>query len=98
MASRSALGAPRSHDRLDIPLRPASIRTLARQASARPSDIIERVRGEFVEMRGFSPTVDQAARLFDLPKDECREVLGVLVREGFLNCTPQGRYRLSPDA
>jgi DNA-binding IclR family transcriptional regulator len=56
--------------------------------------VVDRVRGEFIEMRGFSPTVQQAARLFDLPSDACRDVLSSLEREGFLTCTPDGRYRL----
>ncbi len=54
----------------------------------------DRVRGEFVEMRGFSPTIDQAARLFNPPREECGRVLAGLVQEGFLRCTSDGRYRL----
>ena len=57
-------------------------------------DAVTRVREEFSEMRGFSPTIEQAARLFDLSMDECRRVLGTLEREGFLRRTPDGRYRL----
>ena len=71
--------------------RPLSIRSLDRRAGV---DVVSRVRGEFVEMRGFSPTVEQAARLFDLSRDECRLVLSGLEREGFLRRTPDGRYRL----
>ena len=76
----------------DITPRPVSIRSLDYRRGV--ADVINRVRGEFVEMRGFSPTVEQAARLFDLSKDECSNVLGSLVSEGFLRCTPDGRYRL----
>ena len=47
-------------------------------------------------MRGFSPTVEQAARLFDLSRDECTEVLGGLVQQRFLTRTSDGRYRLMP--
>lgn len=73
--------------------RSLSIRSLdARRPSA---DLVARVRGEFVEMRGFSPTVEQAARLFALTNDECARVLRALVQEGFLQRTPDGRYRLS---
>jgi len=57
-------------------------------------DVVRRIRSEFVEMRGFSPTVEQAARLFALTRDECAGVLGGLVQEGFLLCTADGRYRL----
>ena len=75
---------------LDVAPKPLSIRSLDYK---RP-DVVTRVRGEFSEMRGFSPTVEQAARLFDLSLDECRRVLGGLEREGFLRRTPDGRYRL----
>jgi hypothetical protein len=57
-------------------------------------DVIDRVRGEFVEMRGFSPTIDQAARLFHIDRAECDRILSGLVDEGFLKRTPDGRYRL----
>jgi predicted transcriptional regulator of viral defense system len=64
--------------------------------SAMRVDVIERIRCEFVEMRGFSPTVDQAARLFQVSRDECVRVLKRLVDEGFLRQTADGRYRLPP--
>ena len=71
--------------------KPLSIRSPGRGPS---TDVVSRVRGEFVEMRGFSPTVEQAARLFDLSKEECGRVLSSLEREGFLRRTSDGRYRL----
>jgi hypothetical protein len=82
------------------PQRPAGLHlkptplTMRRIDYRRPAAVAERVRGEFVEMRGFSPTIEQAARLFHLPPDECRTILGGLVQEGFLRQTPDGRYRL----
>jgi hypothetical protein len=94
MALRSRLGAPQPADPLDIPLRPLTIRSVGARQAPRPVTVADRVRGEFVEMRGFSPTVQQAARLFDLPADACRDVLAALEREGFLTRTPDGRYRL----
>jgi DNA-binding IclR family transcriptional regulator len=45
-------------------------------------------------MRGFSPTVQQAARLFQINPDECGQLLTRLVKEGFLRQTPDGRFRL----
>jgi len=74
--------------------RPVSMRSLDYRRAPDRADVIDRVRGEFVEMRGFSPTVEQAARLFDLPRDECGRILGGLVQEGFLRRTADGRYRL----
>lgn len=62
----------------------------------RPVDprVVDRVRGEFREMPGFSPTLAQAARMFAIPADECVRVLTTLVREGFLRCAPDGQYRI----
>jgi hypothetical protein len=63
----------------------------------RPVDarVVDRVRGEFREMPGFSPTLAQAARLFAIPAEDCARVLTSLVREGFLRCAPDGQYRIS---
>jgi hypothetical protein len=80
---------------LEIPRTPLSIRALqSRSAKRPPLDPLDRVRGEFIEMRGFSPTSAQAARLFDLPQDECDRILKRLVAEGFLHQSADGRYRL----
>lgn len=68
-----------------------SIRTLDRPTPAEAS--VDRVRGEFAEMRGFSPTLPQAARLFNLPIEECARVLTTLVQEGSLHHDDDGRYR-----
>ncbi len=92
MATQSRL-VSRSSDPLDVPFKQLSVRTL----TSRASEAIERVRGEFVEMRGFSPTLQQAARLFHLPQDECSRVLGALLKEGFIRQTTDGRYRLITD-
>jgi hypothetical protein len=85
--------ASRPEDPLDIPRRPLTIRALPQRGAPAP-DAIQRVRGEFVEMRGFSPTLEQAARLFHLPQDECSQVLTTLTSEGFIRRTTDGRYRL----
>jgi hypothetical protein len=67
----------------------------AKQRKPSPArDVTDRIRCEFVEMRGFSPTVDQAARLFQVSREECVRVLKTLVDEGFLRQTSDGRYRL----
>ena len=76
----------------DVRFKPISI-PAARKPSVR-ADIADRIRCEFVEMRGFSPTIDQAARLFQVSREECVRVLSKLVDEGFLNQTVDGRYRL----
>jgi DNA-binding IclR family transcriptional regulator len=94
MATHSRL-VSRTSDPLDVPLKQLTVRSLpSRGVTAPASDAIERVRGEFVEMRGFSPTLQQAARLFHLPQDECSHVLSVLLKEGFIRQTTDGRFRL----
>jgi hypothetical protein len=68
-----------------------SIRSLDRTTPVEP--YLDRVRGEFTEMRGFSPTLPQAARLFNLPIEECARVLTKLVQEGSLHQDDDGRFR-----
>ncbi len=76
----------------DLQPKPLSIRALNRKTPAPAS--VDRVRGEFFEMRGFSPTLPQAARLFNLPVEECARVLTTLVQDGSLRRGEDGRYRL----
>jgi hypothetical protein len=98
MATQSRL-VPRTSDPLEVPFKQLTVRALpSRGVTATPaSEAIERVRGEFVEMRGFSPTLQQAARLFHLPQDECSQVLSTLLKEGFIRQTTDGRFRLITD-
>ena len=79
-------------DPLEFKPKPLSIRSLSYKPPV--LDVVSRVRGEFVEMRGFSPTVEQAARLFDLSREECGSILDGLVQQGFLRQTSDHRYRL----
>jgi hypothetical protein len=46
--------------------------------------ILERVRGEFNEMPGLRLTPEQAARLWNLDRRACGEVLRRLVATSFL--------------
>ena len=97
MSSHSPKATRRRADPLDIAPRPLSISSLNFRRAPAVSirgDVEARVRCEFVEMRGFSPTVQQAARLFQLNPDECVQLLTRLVQEGFLRQTPDGRFRL----
>jgi hypothetical protein len=97
MASYASKPAPGS-SLFRVPLVPASANRLDQKRSRRAPArrLIDRVRGEFTEMQGFSPTLDQAARLFSLSRDECHRVFNHLRREGFLGCSADGRYRLIP--
>ena len=51
------------------------------------STIVDRVRGEFLEMPGLELTEAQAIKLWRLDADDCRYVLDVLVAAGFLRWT-----------
>ena len=71
--------------------------------------VVDRVRGEFVEMPGLELTLPQAVRLWTLGTDDCRYVIDALVDAGFLKWTPRrtivrtgrdlpiGRERLTAD-
>ena len=78
----------------EIRFKALSVPAKQRKSASGRADVVDRIRCEFVEMRGFSPTVDQAARLFQVSRDECIRVLKKLVDEGFLRQTADGRYRL----
>ena len=53
--------------------------------------IVERVRGEFIEMPGLQLTMAQAARLWGLDLTACRNVVDVLVESAFLRWTAGGK-------
>ena len=92
MSLRGSL-AGRPSSPLDIQPTALSIRTLDRRKSSAAA-AVDRVRGEFKEMRGFSPTLSQAARLFGLSVEECDRVFTLLVQDGSLVRDAEGRYRL----
>jgi hypothetical protein len=56
------------------------------------SVLLQRVQIEFVEMPGMKLTLSQAGRLWNLPTDECAQVLSALVEQGFLRRTDDGAF------
>jgi hypothetical protein len=56
--------------------------------------LLTRVIGEYREMPGLGLTLEQAARLFGLSPATCWRVLSHCVREGWLDCTADGVYKL----
>ena len=90
--ARKPLSFPRD---LHVPLTPLKITSL-RRPDRQPADqkLVERVRREFCDMRGLSPTMPQARRLFHLAQDECFEIFAQLLVEGFLDLGGDVRYRL----
>ena len=96
MTAPSGKPAQRHLRNLNVPLAPLKMRAVRdRSVKAADSGLVARIRSEFIEMRGFSPTLQQAGRLFHLGYDECRQVLAALIDEGFLREEHDGRYRLS---
>ena len=83
----------------DVRPRPLKMPSLGRVAAYRtPADqkLVERVRREFCDMRGFSPTIAQAMRLFHLTHEECLAIIRQLLQERFLVLCSDHRYRLTP--
>jgi hypothetical protein len=72
---------------------PSVVRAAPRRAPA-DQKLVERVRREFCDMRGFSPTMAQATRMFHLAHEECLEIFRQLLQEGFLVLCSDHRYRL----
>jgi len=55
--------------------------------------LVNRARGEYLEMPCLSLTATQAARLWAMDAPTCAAVLEVLVTEGFLEMSRVGTYR-----
>ena len=89
-----------SHAPLDVPFRPLRIASLTPKRARTPADqkLVERVRREFNDLRGLSPTIAQARRLFHLAEEECLEIFAQLLHERFLMLDADDRYRLTPNA
>jgi hypothetical protein len=92
--SRKTLSFPQRS--LQVPLTPLRMQPLRRPHAQRPADqkLVERVRREFSDMRGLSPTMAQARRLFHLADRESYEIFAQLLQEGFLDLCRDDRYRL----
>ncbi len=56
------------------------------------SDLVERIRMEYVEMPGLALTREQARRLWQLDPSLCEQVLEHLVCEKFLAELAGGRF------
>ena len=60
--------------------------------------LLERVRGEYLEMPGLQLTIPQACRLWQLDRTTCEAVLADLVATQFLRRTSAGMYARSSAA
>src|SRR6478735_5871586 len=64
-----------------------------REMSSPPGEpLLRRIRSEFHEMPGLCLTVPQAARLWNLDRETSEAALKVLVADGYLARTEDGRF------
>ena len=61
------------------------------------SELVGRVRSEFLEMPGLRLTLTQASRLWGLEERVCRSVVDALVGASFLRWTPAGLIARAED-
>jgi len=61
------------------------------------SDLVGRIRAEFLEMPGLRLTVTQASRLWGLDEGSCKRVIDVLIGTAFLRWTPGGAVARTDD-
>jgi hypothetical protein len=55
-------------------------------------DMLNRIRGEYLEMPGMRLSSQQVRRLSGMDETTCQSVLDDLVRAAFLRLDPEGRY------
>jgi hypothetical protein len=59
-----------------------------------PDEILQRIRGEYLEMPGLRLTPAQAQRLWGLERGKCETLMCELVNLKFLSKTHDGAYVL----
>lgn len=59
--------------------------------------LVDRVAGEFLEMRGVALAEPETARLMGVAPSACCRILRGLVREGALRQTEDGRYTVADE-
>ena len=83
---------PAAHILLRHPREPhTELRNKRRSTTMQFPPLVERVRGEFIEMPGLQLTIAQAARLWGLDLTASRNVVDVLVESAFLRWTAGGK-------
>ena len=66
---------------------------MKRESICANEDVLQRVRGEFLEMPGMRLTEAQARRLWNLDAESCQALLSALVDSKFLFQTRDGAFR-----
>ena len=70
----------------------AETTVLGARMYTRPNALLDRIRGEYLEMPGLRLTLPQAQRLWGLPGDVCEYALTRLIDDGFLRRTCDGAF------
>jgi len=60
--------------------------------------LVDRIRGEFIEMPGLQLTTAQAARLWGMDMTACEHVIDALVAVSFLRWTATGKIARAENA
>jgi hypothetical protein len=60
--------------------------------------LVVRIRKEYVGMPGLRLTIEQGSRLWGLERDQCADVLQVLVERAFLALGADGKYGRPSDS
>lgn len=61
------------------------------------TELVGRIRSEFLEMPGLRLTVNQASRLWGLDEGSCKRVIDVLIGSSFLRWTAAGTVARAQD-
>jgi hypothetical protein len=56
------------------------------------TQLLNRIRSEFLEMRGLHLTLAQVQRLCGIERTQCQQILALLVASRFLCVNPNGIY------
>lgn len=59
--------------------------------------LLRRIRAEYSEMPGLRLTLEQAQRLFGVPRQACARLLDALVADRLLTSLPDGTYMRRAD-
>jgi hypothetical protein len=70
----------------------ATVLGAERRVRTRVGELTMRIQSEYDEMPGLCLTPRQARRLWNIEADVCARVLNLLIEEGFLRRTVDGRY------
>ena len=77
---------------------PSRVPTFLSSVAGAPGDLLNRIRGEYLEMPGLRLTSAQAARLWAVELELASALLSVLVEAGFLTVSDDGQHARRGDS